>query len=47
MIGKKIKIKCPYEDCKYEWETSSKKKFVSCPSCLRKINVKDNESKNK
>ncbi len=33
----KTKIKCTYEDCLYEWNTSSKAKFVSCPSCMRKV----------
>ena len=25
------------QECGYEWETSSKLNFVSCPSCLRKV----------
>jgi len=29
-------IKCP--KCDYEWDTKSKNKFVSCPSCLSKVN---------
>ena len=32
---KKVKLKCPY--CGYEWETSSKLVYVSCPSCLKKV----------
>ena len=27
-------MKC---DCGYEWVTKSKMKYVSCPSCLRKV----------
>jgi len=30
----KIKVKCVH--CKYEWETKSKKEYVSCPNCRRK-----------
>lgn len=26
-------------NCKYEWETKSKMKFVTCPSCLTKVEV--------
>lgn len=36
---KETKLRCPYEDCKYEWTTLSQMKMVSCPSCLRKINI--------
>lgn len=35
-------LKCPYEDCRYVWETRSKLKMVTCPSCTRKINSKEN-----
>ena len=38
---KKI-IVCPYLDCEYSWETMSQMKFVTCPSCLRKIEVDKN-----
>lgn len=33
----KKKIKCPF--CFYEWETKSDMKYVSCPSCLNKVEV--------
>lgn len=33
----KKKIKCNH--CKYEWESESKMIFVSCPSCLKKVNI--------
>jgi len=29
--------KCRFEDCEYEWDTHSKNRYVSCPSCMRKI----------
>ena len=29
--------------CNYEWFTSSNKIFVSCPSCLKKTKLKDQE----
>lgn len=32
-----VKVKCKY--CQYEWDTKSKHVFVSCPSCLRKIEI--------
>jgi len=28
-------MKCP--KCKYEWETNSKLKMVTCPNCLLKV----------
>lgn len=34
-----MKIKC--DKCKYEWETKSKLRFVSCPSCLQKVQIKE------
>jgi len=36
-----MKIKC--DKCGYEWVTKSEHKYVSCPSCLAKVNVMDNE----
>jgi len=30
-----IKLKC--SKCNYAWETKSKLKYVSCPSCLSKV----------
>ncbi len=32
-------IKCKH--CGYEWITASEKKFVSCPDCLQKTEVKE------
>jgi len=29
------KVKCP--KCNHEWETKSNLLYVTCPSCLRKI----------
>lgn len=39
MINKKTKheIKCK---CGYKWGTRSTKKYVSCPSCLSKVENK-------
>jgi len=36
-----MKIECP--NCKYKWETKSKLMFVSCPSCLKKVQTKQVE----
>jgi len=36
-----MKIKC--QKCGYEWETKSKHVFVSCPSCLQKVQTKETE----
>jgi predicted RNA-binding Zn-ribbon protein involved in translation (DUF1610 family) len=33
----KQKIKCP--KCKYEWETKSTLKSVTCPSCQLKVKI--------
>jgi len=33
-----MKVKCP--KCKHEWETKSKLKFVTCPSCQLKVKIK-------
>ena len=30
-----MKIKCKH--CGYVWQTKSKLKFVSCPSCMQKV----------
>jgi transposase-like protein len=32
-------IECP--NCGYEWETHSKLGWVTCPSCLRKVRIKE------
>jgi len=34
-----IKVKCPY--CGYEWVTKSDHVYVSCPSCLKKVKIRD------
>lgn len=34
-MGLKKEIKCP--KCNHEWETSSKLKQITCPSCLLKV----------
>jgi len=38
-----MKIKCP--KCKHEWETKSKLKMVTCPSCLLKVKVEKKKKK--
>ena len=38
-----MKAKC--ETCGYEWDTKSKHFFVSCPSCLSKVKIRDKESR--
>ena len=40
----KTKIKCP--KCDHEWETKSKLKFVTCPSCQLKVRVEEKKGKN-
>lgn len=36
-----MKIKCYNKECKYEWDYKGKSKFyVTCPRCLRKINIR-------
>jgi len=40
-----MKLKCNH--CGYEWDTKSKLKFVSCPSCMKKVrNVHQTDKKN-
>ncbi len=34
-----MKIRC--KKCGYEWDTKSKHKFVSCPSSLQKVEIKE------
>lgn len=34
-MSEKTKIKCPH--CGYEWETQSRMRQVSCPSCIQKV----------
>jgi len=36
-------VVCPFEDCGYTWEYSGKMNRATCPSCLRKVVVKDNK----
>jgi len=36
------KMKCKF--CGYEWNTRSKMKMVSCPSCLKKNEIKRGEN---
>ena len=36
----KILIKCPH--CAYKWETQSEMQYVSCPRCLKKVNIEEN-----
>lgn len=40
-----MKVKCP--NCSYAWETKSEHIFVSCPSCLRKVQIKEIEKQEK
>jgi hypothetical protein len=34
-MSEKIKIKCPH--CGYEWESQSRMRLVTCPSCIQKV----------
>ena len=34
-----MKVKCKF--CGYEWKTKSKMIYVSCPSCLRKVKIRE------
>lgn len=36
-----IKIQCTH--CGYQWETQSKREYITCPSCFYKISVKKGE----
>lgn len=40
-----IKVKC--DKCGYKWETKSEHKFVSCPSCLKKTEVRKDKKNGK
>lgn len=42
-LKEKIKVKCPKEDCGYEWETKSPLMFLTCVSCQRKFRRHDNK----
>ena len=35
------KVKC--KKCGYEWNTASKHVYVSCPSCMQKVKIRDIE----
>lgn len=40
-----VNIKCI--KCQYQWDTKSKMKLVSCPSCLSKVRIdQDKGAKN-
>jgi DNA-directed RNA polymerase subunit RPC12/RpoP len=30
--------------CGHKWETKSRLKFVSCPSCLKKVKIKEGDT---
>ena len=36
-----MKVKCPH--CNYEWETKSELIMTTCPSCQRKIRIRETE----
>jgi len=38
-----VKITC--RKCKHNWETKTKLKFVTCPSCQLKVKVPSNSDK--
>jgi hypothetical protein len=38
-------MKC--KKCEYEWKTKSTHKFVSCPSCLQKVENKEVDNNDK
>ncbi len=38
-VASVIPVKCPYPDCEHPWDTTTRHKYVTCPSCYRKINV--------
>ncbi|KKN66995.1 hypothetical protein LCGC14_0465490 [marine sediment metagenome] len=40
MKNQKRKAKCK---CGYEWGTASKREFVTCPNCLKKVKVEKEE----
>jgi len=37
-------MKC--HKCKYEWEYKGKLAFASCPSCISKVKVKQDDKQN-
>jgi len=39
------KVKCP--KCNHEWETKSKLKMVTCPSCQLKVKIEKKSKKEK
>lgn len=38
-----MKVKC--DKCGHEWDTKSKHIYVSCPSCLQKVKIRDLDEK--
>jgi len=41
MESKKEEIKMTCEHCNYTWITKSKHIYVTCPSCMAKIKIRD------
>ena len=39
----KKRVKC--DKCDHEWETKSKLKMVTCPSCQLKVKIKNKKEK--
>ena len=35
LVKARHEVTCKFEDCKHEWETTSRLKMVTCPSCRR------------
>ncbi len=42
-----MKAKCQNPKCLYEWECNSKLMKVNCPSCGKKVNLRDKVEDNK
>lgn len=42
-----MKLKCPYENCQYEWDYKGDSDFyATCPQCLRKVKIDKNKIDN-
>lgn len=39
MSKEKRKVKCPREECGYEWETKTELNSVTCPNCMNKFKI--------
>lgn len=39
-------VRCDDKSCKHLWRTQSKMRTVSCPSCGKKVSVKENSGEN-